>query len=405
MRKKKILCDAKAFCFGPVSKLLMICEHLKEKYELIFLVSGTSKILSNDGSADRIIECNTEDENELKKNEIEFRKADLFINIMNPVSAKFASKIGIPQIQIDSLFWMWDDISKEVLDSDIYFIQNFEGVEKQLNKFKGKIKNPVIIGPIIKDPLGDIKEKNKLLINLGGMESAFIKVGVNTQYPFVISGILDKMFSRNIDFDEIIFAGNKEVLEKIKLKFPKSKIKFKFFDHNSFLKEIKEAKLILTSPGLTATFEAFNTGTPVFFLPPQNYSQYWNLDNFIQKGIAKYAINWNKIYPEFNILRNEEQKKGVEKILSCIQRFEKDEEAWLKIENSIKSVINTSEYELKDIAKRQKNYIESLGGNGTKKIVEDIGRFLDCEHDAMKQPEKDTIGGKNESIRKTKKNN
>ena len=213
MRKKNktILCDAKAFCFGPISKLLTVSEKLYDKYRIVFLVSGTSKMLSEHTRADEIIECDTENENDLIIHEDLFKSADLFINIMNPISARFATDRKLPIVEIDSLFWMWESISEEILNSEIYFIQDFDGVAEQMKKFSGKIKNPILVGPIIKDVPSNVTKKNKLLINLGGMESASIKVGVNTNYPYVIMKLINDILLRHNVFDEIVCAGNKDI--------------------------------------------------------------------------------------------------------------------------------------------------------------------------------------------------
>jgi hypothetical protein len=376
-KKKIILCDAKAFCFGPISKLLVVTENLRKKYKIIFLVSGTSKVLSGSNSADEIIECNTEDVDDLNKNKKYFLEADLFINIMNPISAKFATENGVPMTQIDSLFWMWENIPKEILDSDIYSIQNFDGVNDQLERYKNKIKNPVIVGPIIKNLKNKTVKKNKLVINLGGMESASIKIGVNTNYPFVIMGLLDKVLSKHNEFDEIVCCGNKKVLKDISDKLPNSKIKFKFYEHDSFLKQITEARMIISSPGLTTAFEAFDIKTPMFFLPPQNYSQYWNLDTFSKNKISADALNWDDLYPNSNIIKNEEQLLGIKKVLNCVNSFEDDKIAKEKVKNYIEKIIHLSDNKLQVIADKQKKYLDSLGGNGVNEIIKQIDTLME----------------------------
>lgn len=376
-KKKTILCDAKAFCFGPISKLLTVSERLHEKYNIIFLVSRTSKMLSIHAHADQIIECDTENIEELKDQAEVFKKADLFINIMNPISAKFAAEIGLPIVEIDSLFWMWENISEDLLNSKIYFIQDFEGVKEQLEKFSKKMFNPVLVGPIVKNvPLG-IERKNKLLVNLGGMESSIIKVGINTDYPFVIIKLLNDLLAKFNGFDEIVCAGNEDIINEMKKRMPNGPIEFKFFEHDEFLSQIAESKMIISTPGLTTAFEAFNSKTPIFFLPPQNYSQYWNLESFILKGVADGSINWNQLYPQCNIIKNEEQKVGIEKVLECTHAFESDKNACAVVTNYINMVISLDKKTLNDVAVEQKNYFDSLGGNGTDVIVEKINKLLE----------------------------
>ena len=188
------------------------------------------------------------------------------------------------------------------------------------------------------------------------MESASIKIGINTNYPFVIMELLDKVLSENNVFDEIVCCGNKKVLKDISDKLPNSKIKFKFYEHDSFLKQIAEAKMIISSPGLTTAFESFDLKTPMFFLPPQNYSQYWNLDTFSKNKISADALNWDDLYPDSNIIKNEEQLIGIKKVLNCVNSFESDSTAQQKIKNYIEKVIRLSDTELEIITNKQFRY-------------------------------------------------
>ena len=173
------------------------------------------------------------------------------------------------------------------------------------------------------------------------------------------------------------FAGNKDILEEIEKRTPHGVIQYQFFEHDEFLHQIAEAKLIISSPGLTTAFEVFNSETPIFFIPPQNYSQYWNLEGFISNDIAPGAINWNHLYPENNIIKNEEQKIGIEKVLQCTRNFENDKGAQLKIEQYINHIFSMNEEELQKIGKQQKKYFNSLGSNGTNIIIQKITGLLD----------------------------
>jgi hypothetical protein len=373
--KKSILCDAVPFCFGPISKLLTISEKLNTDHRVSMLVSGTSKTLADKGAIDFLTECNTENNDDLLRQELRFKMSDLFINIMNPVSAKFAEKFKVPQAQVDSLFWMWESIPKEILDSELYFIQNFEGVEKQLQKYYDKIKNPILVGPIVKNPPEKTEKKNKLLINFGGMESASIKIGVNSNYPFIIANLI-RQIENNLNFDEVVCVGNGKIIEQTNEKVKSKKIRFEFLSHDNFIKELAESKMLITSPGLTTSFEAFNAGTPAFFLPPQNYSQYWNLNGFKTNNIANHALNWSDYYSELEIKENEEELSGINKVLGGISKFEKDSLAQKKFCDNIVSCTNLDSKELKKVETTQKKYFNALGGNGTQEVIDSINSFL-----------------------------
>ena len=369
-----ILCDAVPFCFGPISKMITVSEKLSVQNRVSMLVSGTSQDLANKSHVDSLINCNTEETNELKKQEMRIKTSDLFINIMNPISARFVKSIDVPQVQIDSLFWMWDQIPQEILESEIYFIQNFEGVEKQLTRYYDKIKNPKLVGPIVKDP-PLVEKTNKLVINFGGMESGSIKVGKNSNYPFIISKILDEIKNK-LDFDEILCLGNGHIMDTIQKNNQSKKIKYGFLGHDEFIREIASAKMLLTSPGLTTTFEAFNANTPTFFLPPQNYSQYWNLSGFNDKEITNGALNWDDYY-NIKISENEDENSGIRKVLSCINNFESDTKKQKDLSKYILDLTKFEDNKLNKVGRKQKRYFNELGGNGTPTIIKLINNLLE----------------------------
>ena len=372
----KVLCDAIPFCFGPISKMLTVSESIADFSDLTLLASGTSKELGKKGPFKRIVDCNTENVVELEKNEGLFKESELFVNVMEPASAKFAKKLNVPSAQIDSLFWMWDSIADEVAESDFYFIQNFDGVKEQLEKFSKKIVNPVLVGPIIKEKPNVKKQKNQLIINFGGIESGLIKIGKNSNYPFTVAKILCENLKNQDCFDSILFTGLGKILSQLKQKYSKTGFNFSFLDHNEFLEELASSKMLLTSPGLTTSFEAFSFEIPTFFLPPQNYSQYWNLSKFNKHGLVFKDTNWSSIFPDLKILQNEPEEDGVKKVLEAIHRFDNNQLAQKKISDSLAQILEVKESQKRAIQSKQKKYFEYIGGNGTKKISGTLKKFL-----------------------------
>jgi hypothetical protein len=356
--------------------MLTVSESISGFSDLTLLASGTSSELGKKGPFKKIVECNTENISDLEKNSRFFDKAELFINVMNPVSTKFAKQRNVPVAQIDSLFWMWDDISKEVAESEFYFIQKFDGVKEQLEKFSGRIKNPVLVGPIIMEK-PKVKQKNQLIINFGGIESAMIKIGKNSNYPFTVAKILCECLEKQDSFDSVLFVGLGKIMSQLKKKYAKTGFRFSFLNHDDFLEELAASKMLLTSPGLTTSFEAFSFGIPSFFLPPQNYSQYWNLSKFKKHGLVFRDTNWSSVFPDLEILPNEPEEIGVGKVLKAISRFDNEASAQKKISELISEILVSEEDVRKKFRASQNNYFDSLGGNGTKEISRQIFNFLE----------------------------
>lgn len=56
--------------------------------------------------------------------------------------------------------------------------------------------------------------------------------------------------------------------------------------------------MVLTTPGLTTTYEALVYNIPIRFLPPQNYSQALMLKHYRNTGFADISFDWTDVYNE-----------------------------------------------------------------------------------------------------------
>jgi hypothetical protein len=365
------MCDAVPFCFGPVSKLLTIAEILRGSYDITFLVAGTSLELAKKAGFN-IIECDTEIVSQLNKHRSSIEEADFYLNVMNPISAKFV-KGKVPQAYVDSLFWMWDIIPNWLFDLEYYFIQNFVGVASQLDRMGSKIKNKIIVGPIIDSRFVNASSrKYQLLVNFGGMESKLIKVGKNTNYPFFMNKLIKEALE-GLDFDRVLVTGSENIIRVLDGRDKSEKVKYAALSHEDFLKELSASKMLLTSPGLTASFEAFWYKIPTLFLPPQNYSQFLNLKKFRTVEVAKKSVHWTDFYPEMDIKENEDEQIGVKKTLECINRFEHDAKAMKQVSEKIRNMV--SQLDEKQIEK-QYDFVLGLGGNGAETIANVVSSYL-----------------------------
>jgi len=367
MSELRVLCDAVPFCFGPISKMISVSKHLNDLgANLDLLAHGTSKELGEKAEIYNIVECNSEKLTDLKKYECFFENADVFVTVMNPVAAKFALEKNVPVVYIDSLFWMWDSVPKEFAGIDRYFVQNFFNSKSALNSYPF-MKNVEFVGPIIDDSLQIEKKKEDfVLVNFGGMESALIQIGKNSNYPFVVGGlILDELERTG---QKAFVCGNDKVLKKILKGRKPSNIIIGGRSHEEFLELLRRTKLLITTPGLTTTFEAFHYGAPVVFLPPENYSQFLNLKIFRQEGVAKHSFHWMDLEKGLDILPGEDEKLGVDKVLQCIKRFESNKTSQRKFKKFISGVLSQKKLSTKE----QRKYIDSLGRCSSKNIAKYI---------------------------------
>ena len=164
---------ASSFGYGPVSKLLAVAKGLKAlSYGLCFVGEGPALELANRFPFDKVYAGDeTRHQRGIAR---ELDRSDGIVNVMHPRFEQLARGTSLPHFYIDSLFWMWSRLNPWTAQADIYFIQNFPGVESNVDRWQADMRNPQIVGPIVDIshhlPAGR-SETSKLVINYGGMAS------------------------------------------------------------------------------------------------------------------------------------------------------------------------------------------------------------------------------------------
>lgn len=138
---------------------------------------------------------------------------------------------------------------------------------------------------------------------------------------------------------------------------------------------MQRSQIMLITPGLITTQVAFYTETPVIFLPASNDSQYLQLEGFRKLNLARASVSLNDYLPELDILHlpGEESTKLVMKQL---RELENSSDLQEKIGKKLNKLVQTRDDWSKKSVPAGKEYIASLGGNGTDEAVEKILEFL-----------------------------
>ena len=374
MSSPNILCDAVAFGYGPIGKLLTVRNHLPGHYKFTLLATRGSYELGRLSSSDRIILCDTEEAKELDKVRAEFLATDLFINIMNPVSADYAHSLRVPMVHIDSLFWMWDSLPTSLAEADLYFIQNFVGVDTQLTKLA--VSSPTVVGAIVDFRYKNCLKKKQLLVNFGGIRSKLIQPGINSRYPIILSKILEEAL-RQHQFDRVLFTGDSETMSLFAQSLSIPRCYFGVLPHDEFLVELSQSTLLITSPGLTTTYEAFAYTVPVVFLPPQNFSQFLILKRLRTEDAAPYSFHWLDFIPEMDMEVGIPEHIGVDRVLNCIQLFEEDSNAQKLLKQILGQALNLDATDLHRLVELQRRFIDKYGFEGAKDIANQIVKIFE----------------------------
>jgi hypothetical protein len=374
---KKLICMSSAFGYGPVSKLLAVAAVLKPlDYQLVFAGRGPALELASHFPFNEFILW--EDENGSHALEKELHSADGIVNVMDARVEALIHPLPIPHFYIDSLFWMWSRLHPRAAQADIYFIQNFPGVYAKVKEWQGLIRNPQIVGPIIDLSglvRGEPEQLQGLIINFGGLESRSVKDGGEYLYASLLTGLM-LPFLEELPLENVIFTGNKRVMALLAQQFSSAsgRIQFTHFSHQEFIARLNNAQLLLSSPGLTTTYEAFWLNVPVRFLPPQNYSQTLMLDQYRTDSLVDRSLHWKDVYPEYQIRPGMEVSEAMQSIHSTMDTFSGDLAAQEKARRILGRMIHEPVKPVQCLG--QKEFARKMGMPSPEVIAHSITSYL-----------------------------
>ncbi|MEX0447263.1 hypothetical protein [Xenorhabdus sp. SGI246] len=326
-----IIFDAEPFCFGPISTTLNVVEKLKRRNKLIpdiqFILLGTltsSQLGEKSGLFDAIYECDTTSVTELSSYSELISGASLYIINTNINSIDFISKFNIPIIYIDTLFWMWNNLHVDLHKTEKTFIQDFHGIEHNIERFHDKLGNYQVIPPILHSSLQqcmvDDHPPEGILITLGGIDTVYADT-TNFYYHF-LEELLSIPYMQNET--NITIAGGGKTITNLAEMFAKTHphIHIGCFARHDFLQKLHRARKVLANPGLTTFYECISLNKDVFFLPPQNYSQQLQLDVYLQNYYSdEYGFLWQPEYGYPDIPPYLPEKDGLALIKKCNNLF------------------------------------------------------------------------------------
>lgn len=371
----KIVLTAENFAFGPIGKLLVVASLLKkQKHTLIFVGFGTSLQLAKKFPFNTIHELDTDNPASTNAFEKIIAQTDIVISSMDIPSIIVAKRLGKLTIWIDCLFWFWDNIPKPVLNADLFIRERSLKDSTNELKFASKIKNMYCVSPII-GKIKNTKRKRQVLISYGGGEATYsYKIGRDTNFPFVMTQILFNHVDWS-QFNRIIVATNEKTTKDLKKKFSQTPFEFTCLSYEKFLKELSQSEVILITPGLVTAEAAFYSGTPTIFLPASNNSQYLQLEEFRERGLAPASIHMSDFMPRLDLHKIPiiESTQGV---LSQLRELEHSPELQASIGNKIDELVREQIKWSTEFITNGRKFIDSVGGNGAQAAADKIAQFL-----------------------------
>lgn len=368
-----ILVSAMNFGLGPVGKLSSIVNYVNTRRDNInwyscgdrFDVSIFEKNIFKDHCDERENEAVDE---YIKKYNIKFA-----IVVLDFELAEYLEKIGVKVFYVDSLPFMWSEADPIPLNASYYFAQKCVNMNERANKVISKVKNLVWVNPIIPciEEDNSFDKEYDVVINLGGMDSPFGdgKEYINTILVNIINALKEFYLPSKI----LVTCGSK-AKENIKNILKDANIVNIAVDtliQSQFAEVVKNCKLFLTSPGMTTIYETCSYNKDTIILPPQNLSQFYNIE-FSKRLIKNLkTIEWNREDLSFSYLEKYfdlGEDELVKLIYTNISRAEKDKTYNEKLFKEMKELLRAP------FTSRDVIVFES---NGTVDIVDRLLKDID----------------------------
>ena len=292
--KRNIIIGTNNFGLGPVGKVSSIVTGLSDEYN--FFACGNEfdlNIFNNGIFKDTLFSKDKEKiANFIKKHKINYA-----IVVLDVELATILMNLNVKVIFVDSLPFMWTqaDIDEGLLplDATVYCAQKCCNLTEASKKVLAQVKNLKWINPIqskFEKKYRPYKEEY-IHINVGGLHSP---IGNGESYIKTVIIPLLKIFKSEKIIITCGTTAKISILNELKNEGIDSRnIKVETLQQKDFISSINNAKLFLTSPGLTTIYETESLHKPTIILPPQNLSQFYNIE-YAKKILDEYkTINWD----------------------------------------------------------------------------------------------------------------
>ncbi len=376
---KKILIYAAPFSYGPTGKALSLASHLKDLYQVELAGYNTSYELMKLDRNLPLINYKFRDFEEL--NDPTLLDYDLIISCSDLKLASRANQLGIKSIMLDSLFWWIAPSLEEILSTDAYVVQDFLGVQEALSALPQNCSNIYKVGAVLRKDIDKLKDQNQrenhILINYGGLESPYVKVPRDSNYPFIMTKLLTGLFREYSSF-KFTVTGNSQAMRILSRDYSAyENVKFETLQHDDFIACIAKSKLILTSPGIETFYESIFLATPSVLLLPNNSSQYWQLLALINSGIESPVCHYNYYGKMCEHERDFDEANEIKTVLKSLDYLSESKELLNSYIANLYFLIDARLSSNLDVYEQKKQeYMKTIGGNGGETMVSVVKELI-----------------------------
>lgn len=345
------------FGYGPGSKLVAIARRLAGDVRLVFVGEGSALelVARTTGVFEEILAVPAADPSVADR----FAAARGVLSVMDRDAAIAAARARTPLFVVDSLLWMRPEVPAPLRSAQVYFAQRFPGLDPDLYA-----PTPRVVGPLVAPRPAARPGREGLVVHLGGSAAPDDRRGLYAAYAHlalravVAAGLVER-------FGSVLLIGGVDALAAVEADARGARVSCASLPPDEARERMAGAAAVLTAPGLTTTLEACSDGTPTWFLPPQNYSQWCILRRLREEGVAPGALHWEDL-PGVPHLGERQRPADYDAPVSLtIGLLARDDRV---VETLAQRLAGVGEG-VQDLVARQTAFVASLGPGGIEEVV------------------------------------
>jgi hypothetical protein len=364
--------------YGTTTSALAIAEELvslTDRTRRCFAGTGPGFQLARRAGLDALVEAETMSGSPGPDLVSAVTDAGAIVSIMNDSIARLANRHGRPCVYVDSLLWMWPEPTVPA-SVERYFIEWFPGAEARARDWAVRLPPHEIVGPVISPPRGArAAGPSGVLVNFGGLASRLIpRPRLVTYATTMIEVILDAL--RTVTEPVRVCLGQhvrRDVVDGLTRRLPAG-VTLMDLDHHAYLDALDGTRVLVSSCGLHAVFEAIARGVPCVPLPSQNMSQMLTMRVLATIG-ATDSLDWDQLFGRVDVPVDDEPV-ACAMIASCVERLRTDRRAWERLASHLRRALAARGPE--SCAIGRESFGEPIPPFGARRVAEHVRELLEA---------------------------
>jgi UDP:flavonoid glycosyltransferase YjiC (YdhE family) len=286
--------------------------------------------------------------------------------VMNQGVARAAARRGIPCVFVDCLLWMWST-PPDLPPGVPYFQESFPGAQERLDRHRDTLRSAQVVGPLVaRQARARSAHADAVLVNFGGLSCSLLA-------PATLVTYADAMAQCAVAAvhgwqGRVVVSAGRHILERMDRRTLHAlgrNVELVDLGHEAYLAELRRSRVLITSAGMHALYEAFDLRVPCLCLPSQNLSGLLTLEVLGQHGVTP-SLDWNRLYALTDLDPADEAGASV-RIAAAIERFSQDARARGRLVRQIRSAFD--DRGLQKLQRRQARFYTALGERGAPVIA------------------------------------